>query len=46
MRTPRETNPKSLTDENVVYIGRDHPGRLQRDKPDGVSFDEDAESGI
>ena len=45
-RTRRETYPTSLTDENIVYINRDHPGWLQRDKPDCVNFDADAESGV
>jgi hypothetical protein len=33
-------------DEDVVYIDSDHPGWPQRHKPDSVSFDDDAESGI
>jgi hypothetical protein len=46
VHTPRETYPTSLTDENVVYIDRNHPGWPRRDKPDGVSFDDDAEGGV
>ena len=46
VHTTREEYPSSLTGENILYISRDHPGRLQCDKPDRLCFDDDAVKGV
>ena len=46
VHTARENYPSSMTSESVVYIDRDHPGQPQRNKPDSLCFDDDAEKGV
>jgi hypothetical protein len=44
MDTSHEQYLTPLTDQDVIYIGRESPEQL-RDKPRGLSFDDDPESG-
>jgi hypothetical protein len=41
----REKSPTLLADQNVLYTGNDRPGQLY-EVQDGLSFDNDVESGI
>ena len=45
VRTSHEQHPTSLTDQDVIYIGRESPEQLCG-KPQGLSFDDDPESGV
>ena len=44
MDTSHEQYLTPLTDQDVIYIGRESPEQLH-DKPRGLSFDDDPESG-
>jgi len=45
VRTSYEQYPTSSTDQDVIYIGRESPEQ-PCDKPRGLSFDDDPESGV
>ncbi len=45
VRMARDKSPTLLADQNVLYTGNDRPGQLY-EAQDGLSFDNDVESGI
>ena len=45
VHTSHEQYPTSLTDQNVIYIGRESPEQLC-DKSRGLSFDDNHESDV
>jgi len=45
VHTSHEQYPTSPMDRDVIYIGRESPERLC-DRPRGLSFDDDPESGV